>query len=104
MLIKRIQRRFKNPILIQETAESFIYKIKEYISTCPTKIQFNTYDKWNLKQIRKQDYNVESYLKPDLYIGAEPTWEDIFSNHDVVWEKTRQVIEDFKKKIIIFVH
>lgn len=97
-LIKRIKRKFKNPILIQETAESFICKVKEYISMYPTKNKTYTYEKWNLKQILKQNYNIETYLKPDLYLGAEPTWEDIFSNHDVIWEKTGKIIKQLKSE------
>lgn len=34
-LIKRIKRRFKNAILIQETAESFIHKVNDYKSSMP---------------------------------------------------------------------
>lgn len=96
-LLRRIRRKFKNPIFIQETAESFIYKVNEYSSSCPRNSINYSYEKWNFKQIKKQKYNVDTYLKPDLYLGAEPTWEDIFSNHDVIWEKTRTVIEEVKK-------
>lgn len=96
-LIKRLQRKFKNPVLIQETAESFIYKIKEYMRQYPIEKKCCLYEKWNFKQIKEQNYQVDNYLKPDLYLGEEPTWEDIFSNHDVIWEKTRKVINNLKK-------
>ena len=95
-IVNRIQRKFRNPVLIQETAESFIYKVKEYVSSHPIKEQNYAYEKWNFKRILKKDYNVETYLKPDLYLGAEPTWEDVFSNHDVIWKKTENVISQLK--------
>lgn len=93
-LIKRIKRRFRNAVLIQETAESFISKVIDYISNCPIKVKNFAYDKCNLKHIQRKNYDVETYLKPDLYLGAEPTWKDIFSNHDVIWEKTRKAISE----------
>lgn len=92
-LIKRIKRRFKNAILIQETAESFIHKVEDYKSIMPLKDKVYTYNKWNFKQIKKEDYKLDGYLRPDLYLGSEPTWEDIFTNHDVIWDKTKNAIE-----------
>ena len=92
-LIKRIKRRFKNAILIQETAESFIHKVNDYKSSMPLNDKVYTYSRWNLKQIKKEDYKLDGYLRPDLYLGSEPTWEDIFTNHDVIWDKTRNAIE-----------
>lgn len=97
-LIKKIKRRFQNPILIQETAESFIYKVQEYMSTHSVKKKECLYEKWNLRQIKEENYDVKAYLRPDLYLGAEPTWEDIFSNHDVIWERTSKAIEDLKSQ------
>lgn len=91
-LVRRIRRRFKNAILIQESAESFICKVKDFLSAYSSKDKDYTYEKWNLKQLKKQNYDAKSHLKPNLYLGAEPTWEDIFSNHDVIWEKTEEVI------------
>lgn len=91
-LAKRIRRRFKNAILIKETAETFIKKVIEYGKSLPLKDKNISYDKWSLKHVNKRDYDVTNYLKPDLYLGAEPTWEDVFSNHDVIWEKTQEVI------------
>lgn len=91
-LIKRIKRKFKNAVMIQETAESFIRKVKQYLSDNPSSIGVDSYEKWNLNLIKKDNFHLDNYLKPDLYLGAEPTWEDIFSNHDVIWEKTQNVI------------
>lgn len=95
-IIKRIQRKFRNAIFIQETAESFICKVKDYLSSCPAEKQNCMYEKWNLKHIQRQNYNLENYLKPDLYLGAEPTWEDVFSNHDVIWKRTSDIIKNLK--------
>lgn len=95
-LIKRIRRKFKNAVMIQETAESFIYKVLQYISDNPVADGEFTYEKWDFNTIKEGDFDIENYLKPDLYLGAEPTWEDIFSNHDVIWEKTQKVIDDMK--------
>lgn len=97
-LVKRLRRKFKNPILIQETAESFIYKVQEYISKHPIKKGNCPYEKWKFKQIQAQSFQLNNYLKPDLYLGKEPTWEDIFSNHDVIWKKTGEVIEKLKRE------
>ncbi len=91
-LIKRIKRKFKNAIMIQETAESFIRKVKQYLSSNPPSVCVDSYEKWNFNLIRKDNYDIDNYLRPDLYLGAEPTWKDIFSNHDVIWEKTQNVI------------
>lgn len=91
-LIKRLRRRFKNAVMIQETAETFILKVMQYLQDNPVQGVAYSYEKWNFNLIRECNFKVDNYLKPDLYLGAEPTWEDIFSNHDVVWEKTQRTI------------
>lgn len=96
-IIKRIKRRFSNPCFIQETAESFILKIQQYISQIPPQNQFDKCEKYEMRRIEKKNYEVASYLSPNLFMGVEPTWEDIFSNHDVIWEKTKYEIEELKK-------
>lgn len=96
-LIKRIKRRFKNPVLIKETAESFIYKVKNYQSSMPLKNDIYTYNKWKFRQIKRENYKLDGYLRPNLYLGSEPTWEDIFTNHDVIWEKTKNAIDIIDK-------
>lgn len=96
-LKKRIHRKFKNAVLIQETAESFIKKLKNFMLHNPQRNVAPSYERWYFKRISEKNYNLDTYLKPDLYLGAEPTWEDIFSNHDVIWEKTRKVINKINK-------
>lgn len=98
-VIKKIKRRFNNVVFIQETAESFILKVKQYLSQMPLQNKFNRCEKYGMKQIEKKNYDITSYLKPDLYIGAEPTWEDIFTNHDVIWNKTKEVIANLESNI-----
>lgn len=93
--IKRISRRFSNAVFIQETAETFILKMRDYIGSVSTTERHISFEKWNFRRVRKQDYDVVNFLRPDLYLGAEPTWEDVFSDHDVIWEKTRSSLERF---------
>ena len=95
LLVKKIKRKFTNLVFIQETAASFIHKIIAYKKN-NTIMSVQTYDRWNLRRIQKNNFNVEGYLKPDLYLGAEPTWEDIFTDHDVIWENTKVVIDNIK--------
>lgn len=95
-VIKRLRRKFKNPIFIKETAESFIKKVLEYKKTMGVTSNISG-DKWHLREIQRKNYDVIGYIKPDLYLGEEPTWEDVFSNHDVVWEKTRGIIKEIEE-------
>ena len=90
-LTKRLKRRFINAVFIQETAESFIEYVCNYLqnrqqATC---IPFQ---KWGFSEINRAKFYTENYLKPNLYQGAEPTWQDIFSNHDVIWDKTKKAL------------
>ncbi len=96
-IIKKIKRRFTNPVFIEETAESFIAKVRQYISQMPPQNSYDLCEKYKLKRIEKKNYDIVSYLQPNLYLGAEPTWEDIFSNHDVIWAKTRAAIDELEK-------
>ncbi len=97
-LIKRIRRKFNNVVFIRETAESFIYKVRNYILQNPVKHSDSVFTKWKFQWIQRQNYEVASYLKPDLYVGAEPTWQDILSNHDVIWENTERALQQFRKE------
>ena len=97
-ILKKLSRKFTNAVFIQETAESFIKKVIAYKNSNNLK-GVQTYDRWNLKIIQKTDYDIVGYLKPNLYLGAEPTWEDIFSNHDVIWDNTKVVIEKIENEI-----
>ena len=94
--IKKLRRKFTNPIFIQETAESFIAKVLEYKNKHEEE-KILSVEKWHFREIHAKKYDVTEYLTPDLYLGKEPVWEDIFSNHDVIWEKTKKLIEEIEK-------
>ena len=95
-LEKKLNRRFVNPIIIKETAESFVKKLIDYKNNNIKEVEFSL-DKWSFRQIEKKNYDIKNYLKPDLYLGAEPTWEDIFSSHDVIWKRTSEILKNIEK-------
>lgn len=102
-LERRLKRKFPNAVFIKETAESFIQKVVDYLTIADEGEIEPSYEKYSLRKIEKKEYLSEFYLKPNLYLGYEPTWEDIFNNHDVIWENTKSILENVfcGKKIII---
>jgi hypothetical protein len=102
--INRLNDRFANVEVIEESAESFINKIIEYRDNNKKKVSCKI-SKKEFKKIDRNDYKDEFYLQPNIYLGNEPTWHDIVNNHDVIWKSTHEYMQKINecKKNIIFI-
>jgi hypothetical protein len=95
-----LRNKFSHIEFIEETTESFIKKLVEYEQNHVSKKIVNIKDRLmdlNFKFVNRDIYYDLKYLSPNMYIGHSPTWKDIFTNHDVITEKTENVISNFEE-------
>ncbi|MCG6552580.1 MAG: SIR2 family protein, partial [Candidatus Magnetominusculus sp. LBB02] len=96
----RIRRMFPNVVFIDETAESFINKLRSFksrVEVLPTTFIENV-EKIGYNVISKDKYFKAKHQSPNMYKGMQPTWEDIFTNHDVITKRTESIVDTLNNK------
>lgn len=99
---RSLSRKFSNILFIEETAETFIKKIIDFnnnVTETPRHSILDNISSGGFSIIKKDDYYDETYLSPSMYVGNEPTWKDIFTNHDVILNKTEKTLEKISEQL-----
>ncbi|MBP3819591.1 MAG: SIR2 family protein [Butyrivibrio sp.] len=105
---KQLRRKFSNIVFIKENTESFINKLIDY-ERVRHKVKKNeriNFKSYGLEPLSIYRHVSDDYLSPSIYQGMESTWDDIFTNHDIIWEDTQRKISDIiiSNKSIIIIH